>query len=152
MQDDWQTRITRVRQIRNERVQLEAALREARAAFEAELEPLRSRLKRLDEQEAPLLDAIKADALANLQASGRKSFGGAQLKAVRKLQVVDLDAALSLLDGQTHKGKPCVVRRLDEKAALGWAESMNAVGVPVGGLAIMVEYQLSILSETGEEP
>jgi hypothetical protein len=144
----WHARLDLLREIRAAKIAHEGAIKLRRIQFDQETREHRDRLAQLEAQEATIMAGIKEHAIANYQRSGQKTFAGVQVRATKKLNIVDIDAAINLLDGQQFDNKPCVIKKLDERIALKWAEAMNAVGAPVAGLEIVVEYSVAVLLES----
>lgn len=143
---DWTALRDDIQRLRTHKAAIEAVVKDAKAAFEAEMKPHKAQIDELGQHEQALVTQLRDLALANHLAGAPKTWGGVQLRETPTLVIRDEEAALASLDDVTIRGKPVVKRAIDRPLALRFAQLQQELGQPLpDGLAIEPEWILALV-------
>ena len=118
------------------------AIRDMKAAFDAEVAPLQAQVDDGETAARALREALTVLAITNVAAGAPKRFGGLTLREMSRVVVHDPAAVIAALaDAVSSKQKPVVKKTID-LTALRDVVVNSTIAVP--GVEIVAEYHIAL--------
>lgn len=118
------------------------AIREMRAAFDAEVAPLQAQVDDAEKASRALREELTVLALTNVAAGAPKRFGGLTLREVHRVVVHDAAAVIAALAGVVSSKKKPVVKHSLDLTALRDVVVNSTISVP--GVEVVAEYHIAL--------